>query len=226
MTKASANSEFFDLETIYANDIPTEKALRAAALQQSSAQRTRSRRNFRRAKSTALLAELLPATIPPGEAWHVLSSGDVDAMSYLDHVVQGKRLYHALFSTWCMAMPDVQRFAELIAAGQIARLEAYVGEIFPNQYPAEYEALKATVRPTGGRVCVFRNHSKVILAGSRTQSMVIESSANLNTNPRTENTILTHDAGLYRHHKAYFDRVRSFARDFDDWQPLIWPGTA
>lgn len=71
----------------------------------------------------------------------------------------------------------------------------------------------------GGRVAIFRNHSKVFLCRAGARAWVIESSANINTNPRTENTVITSDLGLYEHHKAYFDSIKSFARDFDEWQP-------
>jgi len=211
--------DFFEIPQ-FSHEYERQSAERAKRqTQAASAVRTQSRRQARYAKSEALLATLLPPVVMPGDAWHVLSSGDIDAMSYLVHFMRAPPLHHVIFSTWCMASPDVEQFGRWIANGTLARLEAYVGEIFPNQYPAEYENLCNHVQPTAGRVCVFRNHSKVILASNGTTHLCIESSANLNTNPRTENTVITHDAILYAHHKAYFDRVHSFARNFDNWRP-------
>lgn len=48
----------------------------------------------------------------------------------------------------------------------------------------------------------------------------IESSANVNTNPRSECAVVTVDTGLARFYKEeIFDKIQSFNRDFDDWQP-------
>jgi hypothetical protein len=149
----------------------------------------------------------------------VISSGDIDSLSYLAHLLKHRRMNHVALSTWCMAMEDVRRIDAWLQDGTIGRLDAYVGEIFPGQYADEHAALCKAVRPAGGRVCVFRNHSKLYMCRSGADAWVIESSANINTNPRTENTTITADVEIYRHHLAYFDGVRSFNRDFDDWTP-------
>jgi len=189
------------------------------ARQNATATRTRSRIEARRAKSEAILDEILPPNIAAGEAWHVLSSGDVDSLSYLAHLLKTHRMDYVMFSTWCMANEDVKRLADWLDTGKIGQIDAYVGEIFPNQYAEAHEALCAIVKKHGGRVCVFRNHSKLYCCRAGDSHFVIESSANINTNPRTENTVITADAGLYDHHLSYFNGCRSFNRDFDDWTP-------
>ena len=68
---------------------------------------------------------------------------------------------------------------------------------------------------------MFRNHAKVmILLGERFDA-VIESSANVNTNPRTEQTVITVDSELARWYKEFFDGIKSFERNFDDVEPMI-----
>lgn len=187
---------------------------------------TRNRIETRRAKSEAVLAEILPGVIATGESWHVLSGGDVDSLSFLAHLLASRKMRFVAFSTWCMALEDVKRIEAWLQCGAIGRVDAYVGEIFPGQYADAHEHLCKVVRPAGGRVCVFRNHSKVFLCESAddAEHWVIESSANINTNPRAENTVITADAGLFHHHKAFFDAVRSFGRDFDAWTPFVAGG--
>lgn len=201
------------------DDFAAAEQTRASDQRQATALRTRARINARRAKSEAHLAEILPAQIDDGDAWHVLSAGDVDSLSYLAHLLKTQRMDYVMLSTWCMAREDVARLGAWLTDGSIGRMDAYVGEIFPNQYSDEHAALCETVRRGGGRVCVFRNHSKIYCCRAGARRWVIESSANINTNPRAENTIITADAGLYQHHLAYFNGVRSFARDFDAWTP-------
>jgi hypothetical protein len=181
--------------------------------------KTRSRINARRASSENVLSEILPQVIEQGDAWHVMSSGDVDSLSFLAHLIATADMDYVSLSTWCMALDDVDRLGVWLANGKIKHLDCYVGEIFPGSYGKEYAALIDTVRSHGGRVAVFRNHSKTFLCRSSEKAWVVESSANINTNPRTENTVVTADLALFQHHKAYFDSIRAFNRDFDDWAP-------
>ena len=127
---------------------------------------------------------------------------------------------NCLLSTWCMAMADVEQMAAWIKDGQIGRLDAYVGEIFPNQYVDEFVALCDAVRQTGGRVAVFRNHSKIFAGTGPDGAFAIESSANINTNPRAEQTAIHMSQDLFDHYKAFFDGITPFNKDFPDWTPI------
>jgi len=192
----------------------------AEAKKQAVAIRTKNRIAMRRASAEAHLAEILPATIAEGDAWHIMSQGDIDAMSYLTHLLKTTPMQYVAFSTWCMAMPDVEQIAAWLNTGKISRVDAYVGEIFPNQYAAEHEALCSAMKTHGGRVAVFKNHSKLFLCQAYDgAAWVIESSANINTNPRAEQTVITADRTLFDFYKNHLDGIRSFFRDFDDWTP-------
>lgn len=208
--------DLFDFDLDGMADV--ERDLEDAAAQ-ARAVKTRSRIKARRASSEALLASILPEEIADGDAWHVISSGDVDSLSFLAHILTFTALDYVALSTWCMAFDDVEKLGVWLQNQRIGRLDAYVGEIFPGSYAKEHASLCATVRPGGGRVAIFRNHSKVFLCRAGSRAWVIESSANINTNQRTENTVITSDIGLFTHHKAYFDSIKSFARDFDEWSP-------
>ena len=179
----------------------------------------RHRITARRAASESVLSQILPSRFEPGESWHVMSAGDVDSLSYIAHIVESEPLDYLLFSSWCMVGDDVERFARWIDEGKIARLDAYVGEIFPNQYADAHAMLCDVVRRTGGRVAVFRNHSKIYAGQNARFSFAIESSANINTNPRAEQTAIHASGELFEFYKEYFDSIKSYQRDFDDWIP-------
>ena len=66
---------------------------------------------------------------------------------------------------------------------------------------------------------MFRNHAKVFCGFGERFDFTIESSANVNTNPRTENTVITLDTGLALFYKEFFDGIVSFERNFDGWMP-------
>lgn len=210
--------ELFELDAEFQNaagahTVAKEKAMEAKAV------KTRSRLHARRASSEQKLAEILPPIIEDGDAWHILSGGDIDSLSYLAHILKTTCLEYCAFSTWCMALQDVEQLKKWLESGKIKRLDAYLGEIFPNQYGDEYEKLCEIIEKHNGRTCVFRNHSKIFLCKSNEKHWVIESSANINTNPRTENTVITASEVLYNHHKAYFDGVKSFDNPRRPYKP-------
>lgn len=173
---------------------------------------TRNRRIMRRLRSEAALAELLPPLPAPGMAIHTISHGDVDALSYLGHLVKATPFDGVLISTWCLAMADVDQVFHGIAEGRIGRCDFYGGEILPGTYPDETDKLdraQAEGRPVS--LCIARNHAKVILAHNTEQDIFIsiESSANVNTNPRIEQTVMTRDRDLWEFYRDFFDGLKS-----------------
>lgn len=174
----------------------------------------------RRAASEKALADVLPSRLENGDHWHILTAGDVDAISYAAHFLNAPGpCPYMLFSTWCLATADIELMKGWLDTGRVGRIDAYVGEIFPGSYPSEYAALRPIIESHGGRVGIFRNHSKVFLLRIGNQFITIQSSANINTNPRCENSVMVSDEAVFDHHKRYFDEVRNFKPNPAGWQP-------
>lgn len=181
---------------------------------------TRGRYFERRIKSELALEDVMPWHFEQGAAYHCFSFGDVDALTYLRAIIKQQRVEYALLSTWCMAVTDVEEITKWIDHGDLGRIDFYVGEIFQASYAPVYIMLRDLVNRFGGRVAIFRNHSKVMAGFGERFDFAIESSANVNTNPRSEATVVTIDTDLARWYKAeIFDNIQSFNRDFDGWQP-------
>lgn len=178
----------------------------------------RHRINSHRAASTSALATVLGKP-EIGESYHVISHGDIDSLSFLEHILKFYSLDYVLMSTWCMAAEDVAQIESWLRDGKIKRIDAYCGEIFPNQYANIHADLCRVVKPGGGRVCIFRNHSKIFAGIGANVAFAIESSANVNTNPRTEQSAIHMDAALFHFYKDFYDGVKSFIRNFDTWTP-------
>ena len=190
----------------HAKDTVQKGRARAIAIQ--------NKRSARRAKCEQVLSEILPAELDRDTSYHVMSHGDVDALSYLRHVVNAQSLDSVYLSTWCMALPDVQEIQSWLEAGRLGVVNWFVGEIFPNQYCDEYELVSKLVQRHGGRLCVARNHSKVMLEMNAEADYfaVIESSANVNTNPRIEQTAIHRNEDLYWFYRDFFDGLVSIDR--------------
>lgn len=151
----------------------------------------------------------------PGHSYHFITAGDVDALSYLKAILRQQPLDFCLFSTWCMGAEDILQLEAWLQEGKILHLDAYVGEIFPNSYKVEYTLLKEVfARNTGGgRIAVFRNHAKIFAGYGPRFAFGIETSANINTNPRTENGCITIGQEIYEFYRSYFDGIKSFEHE-------------
>ena len=176
----------------------------------------------RRVLSELALEKVLPWHFEQGVSYHCISFGDVDALTYMRVIVKQQRIKYALISTWCCASEDIAEVRTWLERGYIGRIDFYVGEIFKASYFKQYQELQDLCRTLGGRVAICRNHSKIMVLLGEKFDAVIESSANVNTNPRIENTCITVDSELARWYKEFFDGIISFERNFDEVKP--WQG--
>lgn len=179
------------------------------------AARAAHRMQVRRAKAEAQLAEILPDRFEPGDSWHVISHGDIDALSYLTHALKGVPYFdYVAISTWCVARADLEQIAAWLDAGRIDQFDLYAGEIFPSQYGDEHEYMQQLCEIYGCKMVIARNHSKVTLARLADEDyyLAMESSANVNTNPRIEQTAVHASRELFDFYKEFFDGIRSIDR--------------
>jgi len=165
---------------------------------------------YRRAFSETQLLDILPLNMKNGESYHCITAGDVDALSYLKVIIRQQNLDYVLMSTWCMAGDDILQIDEWLKSGKIKKVDVYVGEIFPKSYIFEYDALKRVLKQCDGKVVVFKNHSKIFAGIGDKFAFGIETSANINTNPRTENGCITIGGAIYEFYKQYFDGIITF----------------
>ena len=178
----------------------------------------------RRISSELALEQSLPWHFEPGVAYHCISHGDVDSLTYLRVIVKQQHIRYAILSTWCMAAEDIKEIDSWLAAGYIDRIDFFCGEIFRGTYTKEYNAMKELCRRHGCKMSIFRNHSKVMIVYGERFNAVIESSANVNTNPRTEQTCITLDDGLCDFYLEFFNGIVSFEREFDNVEKWTRPG--
>lgn len=172
-----------------------------------------------RLMSQVALDKTLDWHLDDGVAYHVISYGDVDSLTYLRHIIRDQRVDYVLLSTWCMAMVDAEEIARWIESGKVGRIDFYVGEIFKNGYRGVRDVIENTALACGGRVARFRNHSKVMVVFGKNYDCVIESSANVDTNPRCEQTCITVDSSLAEFYKQWYDEIKSFDKWEVEWKP-------
>lgn len=177
----------------------------------------------RKAASEAALSEQLDWHFREGDCYHCFSFGDVDSLTFLKHVLRQQRVHYLALSTWCMAGEDVDDLRQWHRRGMLGRVDFYVGEIFPGSYPEVYAAVLDFLPECGGRIAVFCNHAKVMAIVGERFDCLIESSANVNANPRSENTVITVDRQLVADYIDLFNGIKSFDHATDDVPLYIIP---
>jgi hypothetical protein len=167
---------------------------------------------YRRAFSETQLLDILNLDMQDGESYHIITGGNVDSLSLLKVILRQQNLEYCLFSTWCMASEDIYQMQDWLESGKIKKMDAYVGEIFPGTYKQEYALLVPVIKKYGGRVAVFKNHSKIFAGYGDKFYFATEGSANINTNPRTENACINIGKDIFEFYKNYFDGIKSFTK--------------
>lgn len=166
----------------------------------------------RKLASEAALENEISWHFQEGDCWHVFSFGDVDSLTYVKHIIRQQPILYIALSTWCMAGEDVDDLWDWHRRGMLGRVDFFLGEIFPQSYADVYAHILQFADSCGGRVCVSRNHAKVMAIVGERFDVLIESSANVNTNPRCENTVLTVDRSLVADYVDLFNGMRGFLK--------------
>ena len=168
---------------------------------------------YRRAFSESQLLDATGFDFKDGESYHCLTEGDVDSLSYLKVILRQQDLDYVLFSTWVMAAEDILFLGDMLEKGKIKKMDAYMGEIFPRNYIIEHEMLTDLFKKHDcGRLVIFKNHSKIYAGYGKKFKFGVETSANINTNPRCENGCITIGSGIFEFYKSYFDSVVDYAK--------------
>lgn len=122
------------------------------------------------------------------------------------------------FSTWTAAGVDVTSVLEFVDAGLVTSSRWLVDLTFQRRSPQ----LAQRIRQTFGKdaIRVAKNHAKFALIGNADWQIVVQTSMNLNFNPRFENFSIGHDPELFGFYKAIIDEVWTRqSRDIADATP-------
>ena len=188
---------------------------REAELHQLGHARTMRRQHTvqtRRVTSDAAVATILDAPLPQGTSQHVLSTGDVDVLSFTRRLIELHGWMQSLhIATWRINADDLSHIEHWIDAGQVEAFHLLTDLRFARLAPTEYAHAMRLVDlypPSSLTLCL--NHSKVtLLANAETDTwLVIESSANVNTNRRLEQTAIHHSRELHDFYAAAYAAIR------------------
>jgi hypothetical protein len=189
-------------------DEPTEHD----RLPSARALRMQARRHMLRVEREQRLQELLGAAPKAGESIHVISSAKFDFWTWVPVMIDWLgAVDHLYCSTWTLSRPNAKELLALWDAKKITspRVNILTGTYFKRRESAVYAYLVDGLSRRGGHYRAFQNHAKVLLlANVRKKTwLTIEGSANLTSNPRLEQAVITNDRKLHDFHLAWMDEM-------------------
>lgn len=154
------------------------------------------KRAQRRADLQAALGQ-----INPGDSYHLLTSGDLDAGDVLDYLINTHGPFSSMWlTTWSLERQHLNTLEEHLEQRRLRDgFTALTGDFFASRMPANYTRLCQIAERFQGRVYRLNNHAKIMLLRNLQTGLAlyVEGSANYTKNPRVENCCITADANLY-----------------------------
>ncbi|MDB5312180.1 MAG: hypothetical protein JWO38_6382 [Gemmataceae bacterium] len=164
---------------------------------------------YQRAAKTA--AELLPDLPAPGEAIHVLMTGQFDLAQVIAAVVRRTPCRHLRIATLCYSRRNAAELCGLLEsrAADPLPLTFLVSEFFTGHNKELHEWFREQLAPYPSvRLGAARSHCKIALFDlGPGDGLVFEGSANLRTNGNREQLTVIRDRAVHDWHAGWIDSL-------------------
>lgn len=186
---------------------PPQDPLESEHLPAARTHRLSARLRHERVLKKQALLNIIPEPPALGEAIHVLSDATFDFWTWVPAMLEWVGRTEVFWcSTWTVSRPNVVDLLSLWDAGRIGTVNFLTGLYFKRRETAVYAMLLEGIRMRGGRYRASRNHAKVLLLeGSDGTRLTVEGSANLTSNPRTEQYVIVNDPDLHAWHAKWME---------------------
>jgi len=197
-----------DTPLLFADAPPPADTLETEYMPAARALTISPRRRFERIQQRQALGEVVTGPPAAGESVHVVSEAKFDFWTWVPAMLDWFGNTPDLYcSTWTLSRPNAVELFELCDTARIGRVHFLTGLYFKRRETAVYTFLLKGIRARGGRYRAFRNHAKVLLLANGDAWLTVEGSANLTSNPRLEQYVVTNDRSLYEFHRAWMEEA-------------------
>lgn len=156
------------------------------------------------------LRELIGTRPEPGESVHIVNNGKSDFWTWVPVMLGWLETADEFFcSTWTLnrqAALDILRFFD---EGRLRAVSVLTGVYFKRRESSVHATLVEGLLARRQRFIALESHAKVLLLANRDKEtyLVVEGSANLTSNPRIEQYMITDDFSLYEFHKRWMEEA-------------------
>lgn len=157
---------------------------------------------FNIVKSAKDLEKLVPK-LPQNECYKFISSsGHFSSISFVKMVGKHSKINELFASTLCVGLKEIAEMDRMKKDGQLENARFVVGKIMESYARNStrsrlYTGFAEICDKHGWGVAIVNNHSRIILMDTNEGKFVLETSSNLNENPKIEQFSFEKDAELY-----------------------------
>lgn len=143
-----------------------------------------------------------------GYIYNYLTSGDINTMSYLKLITRHYNLDYLLMSTWAMGIEDVYQIRDLFVEKKIKKMDMFVDYRFLGIRKQQYNLFCDLFEEYDGSITALQNHSKTMAGKGEGFYFAVQSSANMNENPRVENTCIQTTKEIFDFYYEFFKTIK------------------
>ena len=146
--------------------------------------------------------------IEMGYIYNYLTLGDINTMSYLKLITRQHDLDYLSLSTWAMGTEDVYSIRDMFEEKKIKKMDMFVDYRFLGVRKQQYRLLCDLFEKYEGSITTLQNHSKTMAGKGDGFYFAIQSSANMNENPRVENTCIQTTKEIFDFYYDFFKVIK------------------
>lgn len=174
--------------------------------------KTKRKRGFQILASVRELERLLDHLPEEDEIYKFLSGGGFSSASFVRFVGKRAHIHRLTATTLRVGKKEIESLNALKVSGRLDEAQFLIGS-FMRKDSAQglsygyYQIFKQICQRHGWKFAVAQNHSKVLLFDTDQGKYVLETSSNLNENPKMEQFSFEKSDALYDFYFAVFDRL-------------------
>lgn len=153
-------------------------------------------------------------TLPDEEVFKFISDGNFSSVSFIKYIAKRTTINEMYVSSFRIGKKELQLIDTLHKSGKIKMCHFAVGTLMENDSNSVkkyhyYDNFKGICEKNKWKYVTVNNHSKILLFDTEIGKFVLETSSNLNENPKIEQFSFENDSELYYFYRSIFERWES-----------------
>ena len=142
-------------------------------------------------------------------------SGGYSSISFIKVVAEREPIEELICSTLRVGEKQLGVLDDLEFQGKIKNAKFVIGGIMKSDSGGKYDyysAFQRVCQKNGWEYCISNNHSKIILMRTEKHHYVLETSSNLNENPKIEQFSFEDSEELFCFYRSFFKKVMEVSK--------------
>ena len=156
--------------------------------------------------------ESIMPNLPDDEVFKLITSGGFSSIGFIKVIADATVINNLFVSTLRIGKKHLAVLDNLYKQKRLKNASFVIGSIMKNDSAkgkgyGYYDCLEDVCKKNGWEISVMNNHSKILLFDTDIGKYVIETSSNLNENPKIEQFSFEKNSELYEFYLSLFEEV-------------------